>query len=69
MRFKSFRRSSIIMRKISVSVQKNHNIDVYLAKALQDFLNGKTSDNDEYEDLVDLESYIGITTVKNLLDE
>ena len=25
--------------------------------------------NDEYEDLVDLESYIGITTVKNLLDE
>ena len=51
MRFKSFRRSSIIMRKISVSVQKNHNIDVYLAKALQDFLNGKTSDNDEYEDL------------------
>ena len=39
------------MRKISVSVQKNHNIDVYLAKALQDFLNGKTSDNDEYEDL------------------
>ena len=51
MRFKSFRKSSIIMRKISVSVQKNHNIDAYLAKALQDFLNGKTSDNDEYEDL------------------
>jgi len=39
------------MKKISVSVQKNHNIDVYLAKALQDFLNGKTSDNDEYENL------------------
>ena len=25
--------------------------------------------NDEYDDLVDLEAYIGITTVKNLLDE
>ena len=25
--------------------------------------------NDEYDNLVDLESYIGITTVKNLLDE
>ena len=37
-----------------MSVPKNHNIHKYLDKSLQDYLSGNKSDNDEYEEMVNM---------------